>query len=257
MIRPDVLHADNPRLRTAELPPRRPPHERLPDAVDPPVQVVRREECEIPADVAIPLDHVVPVTSHVFLVARKDDEIVVPCELVAARDRAEVVVREEVDRPAGLVQPRDELEIPVVEAKRHPEVEIRARQVDVALAAADVPGVAPAVAVRVGEVVRLPRLRREHDGNPLRAQPPGPHDERRVADAPVGGSRPHEVETTRPVARPHDPQNGRPVTVAGPVDPDRTGLREPARANVLLARPARRLVREYLQVQGSGVRRQQ
>src|SRR5207302_5718295 len=107
VVRPDVLNPDDSGLRTAEVPPRRPAHERLPDAVDAPVEVVRREECEVAADVAVPLDHVVLVTRHVFLMAWEDDEVVTPRELVTARDRVEVVVREEVDGPARPGQPRD------------------------------------------------------------------------------------------------------------------------------------------------------
>src|SRR5438270_5872127 len=117
------------------------------------------------------------------------------------------------------------------------KVEERALQVDAAVPTADVPRVAPAIPVPVREVVRRPRVRREDDRDPLRAEPPRPHDERRVTDPTVAGGRAHEVQAARPIAGADDTQQGGPVAVAAPVDPDRARLREAARAHVLLARP--------------------
>ena len=68
-----------------------------------PVHVVRGEEREVAAEVAEARDHVVLVTRHVLLVAGEDDEVVAPRELVAARDRVEVVVGDEVDLLPGPV----------------------------------------------------------------------------------------------------------------------------------------------------------
>ena len=62
--------------------------------------------------------------------AGKDDEVVRARELVTALERLEVVVGQVLDLLAGLVQPRDEVEVPVAEAERHAEVEERAREVD-------------------------------------------------------------------------------------------------------------------------------
>src|SRR5207244_2491733 len=111
------------------------------------VEVVRGEKRKVPACVAVMLDHVVLMSCDVLLVSREDDEVVPPCQLLAAGDGTEIVVGEEVHRSAGPVEPRDELQVPVVEAKRHAEVEKGPLQVDAAVAPADVPRVAPAVAV--------------------------------------------------------------------------------------------------------------
>ena len=122
--------------------------------------------------------------------------------------------------------------------------------------ARDVPRVAPPVAVGVREVVRRPGIRREHDCDAMRAELPRPDDERRVAHAPVRRSRPHEVEAARPFTGADDAQQGRAVAVGSPVDPDRSRHREAARLHVLLARAARRLVREDLQAKQPRIRRE-
>ena len=122
--------------------------------------------------------------------------------------------------------------------------------------ACDVPRVAPPVTVGVREVVRRPGIRREHDCDAMGAELPRPDDERRVAHAPVGRSRPHEVEAARPFAGTDDAQQGRAVAVGSPVDPNRPRHREAARLHVLLARAARRLVREDLQAKQPRIRRE-
>ena len=123
----------------------------------------------LPPSVPVALDDVVLVLGHVLGMAREDDEVVRLGQLVAARVRLEVVVGQEVDVLPGPVQPRDKIEIPVAEPVRDAEVEERPREVDRPGRAADVPAVAPAVAVRVPEVVRLPRVRREDDGDARRS----------------------------------------------------------------------------------------
>ena len=160
-----VLHADERRLRPSELPPELHSRQPLSVATHLPEEVVRREEEEIAAQVAIALDDVVRVRRDVLGVAREDDEVVRRCQPIAARERRDVVVREEVDLLPGPVQPGDEVEVPVPEPVRDAEVEKRARKVDASCRAAHVPAVAPAVAVLVPEVVGLPGVRGEHDGD--------------------------------------------------------------------------------------------
>jgi len=50
-----------------------------------------------------------------------------------------------------------------------------------------IPGVRLAVAVLVVEVVGLPGVRRQDDGDPVLAEPPGPDDEGRIAGTAVEG----------------------------------------------------------------------
>src|SRR6185436_2074246 len=179
VIRSDVLDADDARFRPAKLAPQPATDEVLSHSIDPPVEIVRREKGEVPSVVAVTLDDVVRMTRDVLLVPGEDDKVVTTRELVAARNRLEVVVGEEVNSAAGLVQPRDELEIPVVEAEGNAEVEERSAEVDASMLARDVPRVAPPVTVSVREVVRRPGIRREHDCDAMRAEPPRPDDERR------------------------------------------------------------------------------
>src|SRR5439155_3215952 len=208
-------------------------------------EVVGREKGEVAAEIAEAADNVVLVLRHVLLVTREDDEVVVSRELVAALYRRKVVVGEKVHVLPGLVQPGDELEVPVVEAKRDAEVEKRTVEID-APAASDVPRVAPPVTVRVLEVVRRPGVRREYDGDAVSAEPAGADDEGRGTDASVRRRRAHEEEPARPVAGANDPQKTRRLRLPAPVDRDRAGHREPGGADVLLARPSRRLIGEYL-----------
>src|SRR5262249_18730618 len=148
VVRADVLDADDGRFGLPELPEERSAHERGAAVRHASVEVVRREEEQIPAVVPIPADDVVLVLGHVLLMPREDEQVVPLRELVATADAVEVVVGEEVDLLAGPVEPRDEVEVPVVEAERNAEVEKRTLEVDAGVPA-DVPRVAPAVAVRV------------------------------------------------------------------------------------------------------------
>ena len=181
--------ADEPRAGAAHLP----------------EEVVRGQEHQVPAQVAVAPQHVVRVLGRVLLVAGEDDEVVRPRERVAAPERLQVVVGEHVGALAGPVQPRHEGQVPVLEPERDAEVEVRPREVDAADRAGDVPAVAPAVAVLVVEVVRLPGVRREDDRDAA-AEPRGADDQRRVADAAVrcrgrrGGSRARSA-TARPGRR--------------------------------------------------------
>src|SRR5207244_782473 len=175
-----VLNADDARLRPSELPPDRAPHESLSNSVDASVEVVGGEESKVSAVVAVTLDHVVLVTRHVLLVAGEDDEVVALREFVPARQAVEVVVGKEVDRLPGAVEPRDELEVPVVEAKGDAEVEEGTAQIHAPVASGDVPRIAPAIPVGIREVVRRPGVRREDDGDAVGSKTPRPDDERWV-----------------------------------------------------------------------------
>ena len=124
----------------------------------------------------------------------EDDQVVRPPQRVAARDALEVVVGEEVDLLVRAAEPGDEAEVPVAEAEGNAEVEERALEVDGRARAADVPAVAPAVAVGVEEVVGLPGVRREHDRDLVLAERARAEDERCVADPSVGGVDSQEVE---------------------------------------------------------------
>ena len=75
-------------------------------------------------------DDVVRELRHVLRVAGEDDEIVRTREIVPGLEQLEVVVGQVFDPLAGLVEPRDEVEVHVAEAEGHAEVEEGAAQVD-------------------------------------------------------------------------------------------------------------------------------
>src|SRR4029453_11967327 len=118
------------------------------------------------------------------------------------------------------VPDRDEEETAEPKPNGHAEVEERPREIDAPGRVADVPAVAPTVAVQVPELVRLPCVRREDDGD-ARERSQALDDERRVANAPVGSAESEEVEPARPVAGADYPQQAGSVSVASPVDADR------------------------------------
>jgi hypothetical protein len=186
--------------------------------------------------------------------AGKDDEVVRVRQLVAGREGLEVVVGQEVHVLPGAVQPGDEVEIPVAEAERDAEVEERPLEVDVSRGAADVPAVAPAVAVLVPEVVRLPGVRREDDGD-VRGRDAPRDDERRVPDPAICGAQAQEVEAARPVARAHQAQGARSVAVRAPVDADRARHRGAGRLEVAARAHGPARVVEDLKAKGRRVRR--
>src|SRR2546421_122566 len=165
----DVLDPDQGGLGPAELAPLPAAAQERPFAPDLPREVVRREEHEPPAEIAEAPDYVVGVRRHVLLMLRKDDQVVGPAQGVAGADAGEVVVGEPVHLLARPAQPRDERQVPIAEAVREASARIRPAQVDPGDRAAHLPGVTPAVAVLVGEVVRLPGVGREDDGDPVLA----------------------------------------------------------------------------------------
>src|SRR5205807_5531524 len=208
VVAPVVLNADEPGLGPAELAPELDFAQPVATEHDLGEEVVRREEGEVAAEVAVALDAVVRVPSDVLLVPGEDDEVVARGQLVPASELLEVVVRQEVDALLRPVQPGDERQVPVAEAVGNAEVEERTPQVDAPDRGAHVPAVAPAVAVCILEVVRLPGVRREHDGDTRTARWACSQDEGRVADAAVVRGRAKEVEPARPGADADDPQLG-------------------------------------------------
>ena len=96
-----VLRADQARLGAPFGAPEPDPRHRRSLLVDPPEEVVRREEDEPAAEVAEPLDDVVRVPGHVLAVPREDDEVVERAQLVAGGERLEIVVGHHVGHPPG------------------------------------------------------------------------------------------------------------------------------------------------------------
>src|SRR5919109_1268636 len=235
------LRADERRLRPPELAPARRPHDRAPAPGDAPVEVVRREEHQVAAEVTELAHEPVHVTGHVLLVPGEDDQRGEGRTLPAAPEPVEVGVGEVVRwvvPPRGPVQ---EVLVVLGEVGRDPAVEegpVEADpQRDRSRLRSDVPRVAPAVAVRVLEVVGLPRVRGEHDGDVRGgAEDARPDDDRREALAPVRSSQLREVEAARDVADRHrdDVAPARPL----PRDVDRISRREAGH------RPARPLRHE-------------
>ena len=145
-------------------------------------------------------DDVVGVLGDVLGVAGEDDQVVEPSQLVAARKELEVVLREEVGCLSGLADELEERHVRAPEPGRRAALAVGPVQADRRVAAR-VPGVAPAVAVRVVEVVRLPGVRRHHDRLPGGAERGRPEDQRREADAAVGRRQLGGVDAARPLAR--------------------------------------------------------
>ena len=187
------------------------------------------------------------MSCRVLLVSREHEQVVGARERHAGSRGFEVVVGEEIHVLVRPVQPRDELEIPIVEAKGNAEIEERTFQVDGAISSRDVPRISPTVPVCVPEVVGGPRVRSEDDRDAVFAEPSRVHDERRVADASVVRLRAYEVQTARPVARAHHAQERGRVAMTGPIDRNRTRLCRSGCLHVLLTRRSRRLVRKHLQ----------
>ena len=67
-------------------------------------EVVRGEEREVAAEVAVPLDDVERMLGHVLLVTREDDEVVERASR-RRRDALEVVVGEEIGLSTGAAPP--------------------------------------------------------------------------------------------------------------------------------------------------------
>src|SRR6185436_2171296 len=99
-----VLDPEHPRLRPSQRPPLRDPADRLALPLYLPEEVVSREEDQPAAEGVVALDDVVRVGRDVLRVPGEHDEVVERTQVVARRDRVEVVVREEVWLTAGLLE---------------------------------------------------------------------------------------------------------------------------------------------------------
>ena len=218
-----VLHADDACLWPPEVPPLADPPHLVPVKDDFPEEIVRREEHQVSAQIAVAPDQVVLVSGRVLLVTGKDDQVVIAREEVAVCDVLEIQVGEEIHVSAG-AEPADDRGIEIAEAVRDSRVGVRPVDVDSAKGPVHVPAVSPAVAVGVGEVVRLPGVRRQNDRDPARAEHGRTDDKRRVADPAVAGRDPHEIEAACPLADP-DADGTRRVPVSPPGDCRRRGDR--------------------------------
>src|SRR5439155_9779516 len=120
----DVLHADDTCLGAAEMPPLADPPHLVPVKDDFPEEIVRGEEHQVSAQVAVALDQVVLVRGRVLLVTGKDDQVVTPREEVAVRDMLEIEVREDVHVSAG-AEPPDDRGLEIAEPKRNTGADVR------------------------------------------------------------------------------------------------------------------------------------
>src|SRR5439155_27284612 len=141
----------------------------------------------------------------------------------------------EVQVPAR-AEPADDRGVEIAKAPRDTGVQVRTADVDGAARAVDVPAVPPAVAVRVGEVVGLPRVRRQNDRDPARAERTRTHDEGGVTHAVTAGGDADEVQAARPVADP-DADGTRRVPMPSPGKGDRRGHRPRRGLRVLRSAP--------------------
>ena len=172
---------------------------------DVPEEVVRREEREVAAEIAVALHDVVDLLRHVLLVTREDDEVVELREVVARRELLEVFVGEVVRLLARVHEEAQEPALQRAVVRRLPRVEVRPSERDVVPLRIAVPRVGLAVAVRVVEVVGLPRVGRQHDRDAIDSRHGRAQDERRERDGPAARRRqPREVEAALPRAGPDD-----------------------------------------------------
>ena len=109
---------------------------------DMPEEVVRREEREVAAEVAIALHDVVDLLRHVLLVAGEDDEVVELREIVARRKLLEILVGEVVGLLAGVHEEAQEPALVRAVVRRLARVEVRPTELDVVAIGVAVPRVA-------------------------------------------------------------------------------------------------------------------
>src|SRR5919204_5054916 len=118
-------------------------------------------------------------------------------------------------------EPREDGSVEAAKAERYAEIDVRTADVDASNGGPVIPGVTPAVAVRIVEVVGLPSVRRDDDRDPTGPEAPRPNNERRVANAAVSCGDSDEVEAARPVPDPEGESSGR----AAMVRPEQIGRR--------------------------------
>ena len=118
MVRVQILNSDQRSLGAAEVTPGGALNQLPANAVDPPEEVVRREKDQVAAEVTVALDCRIDVGRHVFLVARKHDQVVPQRELVAAH-LLEVVLGEDVDLAARAREPLLERQVELPKTARY------------------------------------------------------------------------------------------------------------------------------------------
>ena len=195
----DELNPDKTCLRPTKTPPEIDQMQVVSAAVDTTEEVVGREEGEVSAPIPISLREVVRMTCDVLLMPREHDQAVTGSEPSSIRDALKVCIGEKVDLLPRAVKPVQETQIAGSKVTRYAAVKEGPRQVDRADACGHVPGVAPAVPVRVPEVVGLPGVRRQHDRDRIPAGCAGALNVGGEPDAAVAGVQAGVVETTRPV----------------------------------------------------------
>ena len=200
-----VLDSDQAGFGPAEIAPLRRPFDQVAASVDMPEEVVRRQEHEVPSDVAVPLDRVVLMCRHVLVVTREHDQPVRPCERPAV-ETVEVRVREKVDRMSVPREPVQKRQVVAAEVERNPAVQERSCKPNGVVRPVRVPRVALAVSVVVAKVVGLPRERRKDHCDGGFTKTIGPQHERREADEAAGRLQPRRVQAARPRT---DPDGGR------------------------------------------------
>ncbi len=205
-----VLDADQSGFGAAEIAPLRDARHNVILDRDLPEEVVRGEEREVPAQVAVLGDDVVLARRHVLVMAGEDDQRVCVGQRLAVADVAQLRVGQVVDVAVRLGEPADERRVVLLPVRRHPAVEERPDQARLQLLPAGVPRVGLAIAVVVAEVVRLPRLGRHDDGDPVLAEVARSQDEWGVADARARCGQLREVDAARPVGD-RDRQSAPPV----------------------------------------------
>ena len=146
-------------------------------------------------------------SGHVLVVAGQDDEVVAPREGLRRRHPVEVLVGEEVGAAPRLPEPAQERQVVAAEERRQAVAHVRTVEPRALAPVGRVPAVAPPVPVPVAQVVRLPRARREDDGDAWARRRRRADDQRRVDDRPASCSDPGGVDARIPRA---DPQPQRP-----------------------------------------------
>ena len=224
-----VLDADQTRLRQADLAPLPRAHKRAAAQLYPPEEVVRREEHEVAAEVAVTPGSGRTVRGHVLVVPGEDDEVVRAGQGdPPVRKRREVFWSERYSTSCPVHAPASG-----GSRRRRAHGRRAGRPPGSGTAGGGrfggrpgpasgprVPGVAPPVPVGVVEVVGLPGVR----GRPPRPEPPFPSvvgriDERRVADPPVVRGQLDEVDARSATGRARSsasPGGGAPSTRSSP-----------------------------------------
>src|SRR5205823_8068911 len=100
---------------------------------------------------------------------------------------------------SGRLQPAEERVLVVLVVGRDPAVEVRAAQPKGLVTPVRVPGIADVVAVLVTEVVGLPGLRRQDDGDAMLTEPARMEDEGGESHPAASSGQARVVHAARPI----------------------------------------------------------